>query len=87
MNKLFIVSAIVLFASGASAQQAVAPPDAAFMQRAITSLQTQRNTALDNQAVAEAKATGLTEDLAKANAKIKELEDKINPPKKEQDKK
>ena len=87
MNKFFIVSAIVLFASGASAQTTMAPPDAAFMQRAITSLQAQRNTALDNQAVAEAKATGLAEDLTKANTKIKELEDKINPPKKDPDKK
>jgi hypothetical protein len=86
MNKFFIVSAIVLFASGASAQTTMAP-DAAFMQRAITSLQAQRNTALDNQAVAEAKASGLAEDLTKANTKIKELEDKINPPKKDPDKK
>jgi hypothetical protein len=87
MNKFLIVSAIVLFSSVANAQQAITPPDAAFMQRAITSLQAQRNNALDNQAVAEAKATGLAEDLTKANSKIKELEDKITPPKKDSDKK
>jgi hypothetical protein len=67
-----------LFALPVYAQQQQADP--AFMQRAITSLQTQRNNAFDAAAVAEAKAAGLTEDLAKANAKIKELEDAKSKP-------
>ena len=61
-------------------------PDPAFMQRAINALQTQRNNALDAQALSEAKLAGATEDLAKANARIKELEakksDDVQPDKK-----
>ena len=57
------------------------------MQRAITSLQTQRNAALDAQVVAEARASGLTEELNQAKLKIKGLEDKLNPPEKAEDKK
>jgi hypothetical protein len=52
-------------------------PDVAFMQRAIVSLQTQRNNALDAAAASDAKLAGLTEDLTKAQAHIKELEAKI----------
>lgn len=59
--------------SCAHAQQA---PDPAFLQRALSALQAQRNAAMDSQVVAEARAAGLTEDLAKANARIKELETK-----------
>lgn len=49
-------------------------PDAVFLQRAITAVQTQRNLAMDAQAVAEAKVATLTDELAKAQARIKELE-------------
>jgi septal ring factor EnvC (AmiA/AmiB activator) len=79
-----IVLASLLLATPALAQQ----PDPAFMQRAINALQTQRNNALDGQAAMEARLAGLTEDLSKTNAKIKELEsknkeleDKLNSPK------
>ncbi|MEI5710467.1 hypothetical protein WB401_46285, partial [Streptomyces brasiliscabiei] len=51
-------------------------PDPAFMQRAIAALQNQRNQALDAAAAAAAKAEGLSEDLVKAQARIKELEEK-----------
>lgn len=61
-------------------------PDPAFMQRAITALQTQRNSALDAQALSEAKLAGVIEDLNKANTRIKELEakksDDVQPDKK-----
>lgn len=63
---------LVLSTSSAFAQQ----PDPAFMQRAIAALQAQRNAALDAQAVSEAKVAGLTEDLNKANLRIKGFEDK-----------
>jgi TolA-binding protein len=56
-----------------AAQQA----DPAFLQRAITAVQTQRNLAMDAQAVAEARVASLTDDLTKAQARIKELEAKI----------
>lgn len=62
----------VLVSSSAMAQQ----PDPAFLQRAVQALQSQRNAALDAQAVAEAKVAGLTEDLARANLRIKGFEDK-----------
>ena len=48
----------------------------AFLQRVIGSMQGQRNVSNDAVAVLEAKVAGLTDDLNKANAKIKELEDK-----------
>lgn len=63
----------LLLASPALGQQA---PDPAFLQRAITAVQTQRNLALDAQAVAEAKVATLIEELAKAQARVKELESK-----------
>lgn len=73
MRLILIVAALAL-ASPAFSQQA--PLDSAFLQRAIAAVQTQRNVALDSAAVAEAKVSGLTEELAKANARIKELEAK-----------
>jgi hypothetical protein len=70
IKKISVTIIALLIAAPAFAQGA----DPAFMQRAITVLQQQRNNALDAQAAAEAKASGLTEDLNKALAKIKELD-------------
>ena len=53
MKKLLIVSTLFIPAV-AYAQQ----PDATFLQPAVTALQSQRNAALDAQAVAEAKVAG-----------------------------
>lgn len=75
MKKL-LIAGLLVFSTPVFAQQ----PDLPFLQRAVGSLQAQRNAALDAQVVAEAKVAGLTEDLAKANARIKELEDKDTPP-------
>lgn len=61
-----------LFVTPCIAQQA----DSAFLQRAVSVLQAQRNAALDQAAVAEARASGLQDDLTKAQARIKELEPK-----------
>jgi septal ring factor EnvC (AmiA/AmiB activator) len=74
LKKILIVSAVVLSTSAAFAQQQA---DVPFMQRAIAALQAQRNAALDQQAVLESKANGLAEDLAKFQAKVKELETKV----------
>lgn len=71
MKKIMI--AAVLLASPAFAQQ---QPDPRFMQRAIAALQSQRNQALDAAAGAEARAAELADDLARAQARIKELEPK-----------
>jgi hypothetical protein len=81
LKKVLLVSALII--TPAVAQQ----PDPAFMQRAIVALQTQRNAALDTAVVSEAKVNGLLDDLSKANAKIKELEDKLKPVDKPEDKK
>lgn len=81
MFKKILIGSTLVFVSTASFAQQAQQPDPAFLQRAINSLQTQRNGALDSAAIAEAKAAGLADDLAKANAKVKELEAKLNPPK------
>lgn len=60
-----------LVASPALAQQA--PNDAAFLQRAVAEIQLQRNQCLDTAAGTQAQLRG---DLAKAEARIKELEEK-----------
>ena len=71
---LFTLLAIPAYAQQPP-QQTQQQPDVAFMQRAIVSLQTQRNNALDSAAASDAKAAGLTEELTKAQARIKELEE------------
>lgn len=72
-----LIALLILLASPVFAQQ----PDPIFLQKAITAVQTQRNLAMDAAAVAEAKLAQATEELTKANARIKELEPK--PEKKE----
>ena len=84
MKKTMLAVAVMTsMTSAALAQQAVPQqkPDFDFMQHAIQALQQQRNNAFDGQAAAEAKVAGLTDELTKARARIKELEDKLNPPK------
>lgn len=73
---MYLRSLLLLLALGgpAFAQQ----PDPIFLQKAIAAVQTQRNLAMDTAAVAEAKVAQLTEELTKAQARIKELEDKAN---------
>lgn len=65
--------AAMLLMPAANAQQA---PDTAALQRAIAALQAQRNQAWDVAVTLEMKAASLAEDLAKAQAKVKELEEK-----------
>lgn len=62
----------LLLTTPAAAQQQ--SPDPAFMQRAIAALQTQRNQALDNEVAWKAQYEGIAAELAKANARIAELE-------------
>lgn len=66
----YVLLGLFLFslATPCLAQQLIDDPE--YLKSAITSLQVQRNNALDNQAVAEAK-------LNIANQKIKDLEQKI----------
>lgn len=76
MKRLLILAC--LLATPAFAQQA---PDPAMLQRAIVALQGQRNQAADNAAALEVRAAALADDLAKAQARIKELEPKPDAPK------
>jgi hypothetical protein len=76
MKRLLI--ALSLFATPAFGQQA---PDPAALQRALVAIQSQRNQAFDLAASWQAQAASLSEDLAKAQARIKELEPKDEPKK------
>lgn len=76
--KAFIIGLALLAAASATsalAQQAQ-PPDPAFLQRALTAMQGQRNQAMDALAISEAKTAGVAEELAKTTARVKELEAK-----------
>lgn len=77
MKKLLILSTFFLVSAAHAQQQQ--QPDPAFMQRALTALQSQRNQALDLAASQEARANGLQDDLMKAQARVKELEEKTAP--------
>jgi hypothetical protein len=77
----FLILALLFLATPALAQQS---NDPLFLNRAISALQQQRNQAWDAAAVAEARAAGLADDLAKANARIKDLEPKPSVPDKPQ---
>lgn len=74
MKKYILGASLVLLASTASAQQQA--PDPAFLQRALSVMQAQRNQAMDTAAVQQARADGLADELAKAQARVKELEPK-----------
>jgi phage shock protein A len=68
--------ALLLLASPATAQQPQQPPDPAFLQKALSAMQQQRNQAMDSVAVMQAQAEQAREELAKAQERIKQLEAK-----------
>lgn len=67
-----IVAASLLLTVSASAQNA----EPALLPKALEIIATQRNQALGDAAIWQAKAMLLADELAKAQAKIKELEPK-----------
>jgi hypothetical protein len=73
-----LAASAAAFPIAALAQQQLTDP--AFLQRALTAMQVQRNQAMDAAAGQQARADGLQEDLNKARAKIKELEPKPDAP-------
>ena len=77
MKRFIIASALLFVPAAGSAQQT---PDPAFLQKALTAMQAQRNQASDAQAVLEARLSMANEELAKAKDKIKEMEAKAKPP-------
>ena len=68
LSVLFPVLVPVLVAATPTLAQ---QPDADFLTKALSSLQAQRNGALDAQAVAEAKAAQATEKAAKLEEQLK----------------
>lgn len=73
MKRTTIALGLSLLAAPAFAQQQVDP---AMLQRALSAIQIQRNQAFDLAASWEARANGLAEELAKAQARIKDLDPK-----------
>jgi hypothetical protein len=74
MKTAFVAMGVALLASAPAFSQQ--QPEVATLQRAINILQMQRNQASDQTVAAELRASGLADDLAKAQARIKELEEK-----------
>lgn len=76
-----LLSALLLSASQALAQAPVPDvrpmPDAAFLQHALDALSAQRNKALDEVVINKAQLDVAYDNLAKANARIKEIEAKL----------
>lgn len=76
--RLIILFTALLWSTSAFTQQQA--PDPAFLQRVIVALEQQRTQALTAQAIAEARVGLLSDELIKANARIKELEPKPDTP-------
>jgi hypothetical protein len=85
MKTLILLLALIPAFAGTGAafaqQPQQQPADPAFMQKAIQALQTQRNQALDAQAVVEAKAMQLADEVAKLKTELDELKKKPEPQK------
>lgn len=69
--KKIVISLGLLLTSPAFAQT----PDPAFMNKALASIQQQRNSAMDAAASAEARVALLQDELNRMAAKIKSMED------------
>jgi hypothetical protein len=77
MRKMTVALSALLIVTPALAQQGLDP---ATSQRLMDALATQRNNALNAQAIAEAMLAVAKEDLVKAQAKIKDTEPKPDAP-------
>jgi hypothetical protein len=78
---IYMIVRLALVALLASSSIAIAQqttPDPAIVQRVLETTKAQRNQFLDAFTAAAARVDALSEELTKANAKIKELEDKQN---------
>ena len=71
-----IILILCLF-SGAALAQPQQQPDPAYLQKVLAAVQFQRNQALDNEAVLRAQLDTVSAELAKAKARIEELEAKV----------
>jgi cell division protein FtsB len=77
MIRLTLLALALLTASAHAQQQ---PPDPAFMQRALSAMQTQRNQAMDQAAIAQAQAAQAQEEVAKLRAEIEQLKKPATDP-------
>jgi septal ring factor EnvC (AmiA/AmiB activator) len=77
----FAFALAAIAASPALAQQQ--PSDPLFLQRQLAMTQATRNQLLDAITAAEARIAGMSEELAKAQTRIKELEQKSAAPPKD----
>lgn len=80
MGRAFIAATIALLTTLPSSAQQATAPDTAFLQQALNAIQAQRDRANNEAAAAQAQSGLLTEQLAKAQARIKELEDSLKKP-------
>jgi hypothetical protein len=72
--RLPILLLLIVMNTSAGAQPM---PDAAFLQHALDALSAQRNKALDEAVINKAQLDVAHDELAKANARIKEMEAKL----------
>ena len=79
MLKVTTLSAL-LFVALANSPTFADQPDPAFLQKALSAVQAQRNQAADVQAALEARLAIVSDDLSQAKKRIKELEDKSPSP-------
>lgn len=82
IRKVVLVAALFAI-TPAFAQQQPPAADPAILQRVLATTQAQRNQLLDALNVSDARIAATAEDLAKAQARIKELEAKPAEPKKD----
>lgn len=73
MKNICAAVVLVLVSTAAKAEQ---QDKSELLQRALSVIQSQRNQAMDVAAQAEVRAASLAEELVKAQARIKELEQK-----------
>lgn len=71
--RVFCLIMLLVLTNGAYAQQR----DAAALDRLLAAVENQRNQAMNQHALAEARIIELTGDMAKTQARIKELEEKL----------
>lgn len=80
MKRLLIAAFLSVLAMPALAQQQQSPSDPALLQRMLSIALGDRAQLLNSLTETQARNQGLTEDLAKAQARIKELEPKADQP-------
>jgi hypothetical protein len=81
-RSMFVGLMMLTAAAGSALTQPApqAPPDPAFLQKALQALQIQRNTEADQRAIAEARASMLQEEVTKLQKELTDLKKSSAPP-------